>query len=621
MKILIPYYIKKDIINFKNILPIKKTKDMKKLIIIVLFACIIIPASLVNAQSDIWYTTVLKEKFIDKTGKPITGKGVVVGDVDSGVDIFSPFFFFADGGEFNWIDVDKDGEFTPGVDAVDFNKNGKADKDEILNFISMKNNTYILKFTENKYKADIDFLYMDKNNNGKRDFGEKDGFKESDATYGEQLFICIDKNGNGKLDTGEKLIALKTSKVRAVREKDGTIRRRGIDLIKTEPDTVKHGTSVSGIILGGHYGVQKMCGIAPDAELVMANINYDYTPRFVRNFPDLVNFIRDEKINILLFEDGEWMWEYMDGSTAEEQITDQLARDGITVIGGGGNLAAGNMHIQEKLKAGQNVTYGFSSPKKAEGKKNDGVYTTFLWRDADNNISFSVETPDGKTSPVLTKGSSFIKVGDYNIFYSRDVSEKGTVMFKFGFSQKDSGAVNGEWKINVKTEKDVTLDGFLVDVTQSWGGSSHWTDKDKITGETTVTFPSTSDSCLAIGAYTVNYAWGPDDKIGGLCNYSGRGFNINGKVGIDICAPGHSTFTVAPDNSYTLFSGTSSAAPHVVGAVALLLQIDPTLSHSQIRNILHLTATEDSFTGKLPNTNWGYGKLNTEAAIKYLLGK
>lgn len=592
---------------------------MKKIFVYVIITFLALPFSLLKAQ-DVWYTTVLKEKFVDKNGNPLTGKGVVVGDVDSGVDIFNPFFFFADGGEYDWIDVDNDGVFTPGVDAVDFNKNGKADEGETLNFIGMKNNTYgILKFNSKEYKADIDFLYMDKNKNGKRDFGEKDGFKESDATYGEQIFISIDKNGDNKLSKSEKLVALKTSKVRAVREKDGTIRRRGIDLIKTEPDTVQHGTSVSGIVLGGQYGIQKMCGIAPDAELVMANINYDYTPRFVRNFPDLVKFIRDENVNILLFEDGEWMWEFNDGSTDEEQLTDQMARDGITVIGGGGNLASGNMHIRDNIKAKQTATYTFTSPKEAEKKKNDGAYVSILWTDKNEKIAFSVETPDGKKSPEVSDGSGFISVGNYHMYYSREVSSKGTAMFRFGFSQKDSGTVEGDWKINVTSPKDIAIDGFIVDVTQSWGGSTHWTTKNKITDEGTVTFPSTSDSLIAVGAYTVNFAFGPDDKLGGLCYYSGRGYNIDGKMGIDICAPGHSTFTTSPNNSYTLFSGTSSAAPHVVGTVALMLQYDPTLTHAQVRNILKATATKDEFTGNLPNTNWGFGKLNPEAAIKYLM--
>jgi hypothetical protein len=52
----------------------------------------------------------------------------------------------------------------------------------------------------------------------------------------------------------------------------------------------------------------------------------------------------------------------------------------------------------------------------------------------------------------------------------------------------------------------------------------------------------------------------------------------------------------------------------------LLLQINPSLTHSEIRNILRQTAISDEFTGTVPNSNWGAGKLNPEGAIKYVLG-
>jgi subtilisin family serine protease len=333
----------------------------------------------------------------------------------------------------------------------------------------------------------------------------------------------------------------------------------------------------------------------------------------------MVKFLRDEKVNILLFEDGEWMNEFMDGSTEEEMLTNEIARSGVTVIGGGGNLASGNMLVRKTLKKAQLETFKFSSPATGEGKKNDGSFVSFLWKGKDKKAVFTVLTPDNKLSPEIKEGSGILKVGNYNINYKREVSSKGTVMMRFAFSEKDSGTVKGDWQVRVHAKDDMDVFGFIVDVTQSWGGTTRWY-SDFISDEGSVTFPSTADSCLAIGAYTVNYAWGPQDGIGKLCYYSGRGFNISGKVGIEICAPGHSTFTCGPNNSYTLFSGTSSAAPHVVGTVALLLQINPALTHSEVRNILRHTATSDEFTGAVPNTNWGAGKLNPEGAIKYVLG-
>lgn len=596
-------------------------KSEKSVLILVFTVILTVFSSF--AQTKYEASTVLKEKFTDKNGAPLTGKGVLIGDVDSGVDIFHPMFFFADGGDFNFVDVDGDGKLTPGTDGIDKNSNGTIDNDEVIRYQEIRDNTWGMLSSmgqnPNKYNPEFDFLYIDVNGNKKRDFGPKAGFSENDPTYGEQYFISIDANKNGIIETGEKLTALKTSKIRAVRQRDDVIRRRGIDLIMTEEDKNGHGTGVAGLIIGGHYGVQKIHGIAPDAEMVVSSIRYDYTPRFVRNFTDLVGFCKDEKVNILLFEDGEWMWEFMDGSSPEEEMVNQMARDGVTIIGGAGNMSGGNMVLIDKLKSGKSVTYTASCSGKPDEDvtKNDGVFFSFLWRDPASNIKFEVETPDGKSTGELTEGSGILKTGQYKIFYSREVSPKGTVMMKFGASTQDSDIVRGKFKIKVTSDKDQEIRGYVVDVTQSWSGNARWINSNAITDESNICFPSTADSCMAIGAFVFNVGW--MDVVGDLASYSSKGYNITGKLGVDITGPGHSTFSTEKNNSYQIFSGTSSAAPHVVGTAALLLQYDPSLTHEQVRKILLNSAKKDNFTGNVPNADWGYGKLDIEGAVKYLM--
>lgn len=575
------------------------------------------------SQTKFEASTVLKEKFTDKSGAPLTGKGVIIGDVDSGIDVFHPMFFFADGGEFTFVDVNGDGNLTIGEDGIDKNGDGKIESSEVLRYQEIRDNTWgmlsSLGQVSGKYNPEFDFLYVDVNGNKKRDFGRKAGFTENDPSYGEQFFISIDENRNGKIEAGEKLVGLKTSKIRSVRQRDDVIRRRGIDLIDTEEDKNGHGTGVAGLIIGGHYGVQKIHGIAPDAEMVFSSIRYDYTPRFVRNFTDLVGFLRDERVNILLFEDGEWMWEFMDGSSPEEEMVNQMARDGVTIIGGAGNMSGGNMVIIDQLKTGKSVTYTASCSGKPDEDvtKNDGVFFSFLWNDASSNIKFEVETPDGKSTGELTEGSGILKTGQYKIFYSREVSPKGTVMMKFGASTQDSDIVRGKFKIKVTSDKDQEIRGYVVDVTQSWSGNARWVNSNAITDESNICFPSTADSCMAIGAYVFNVGW--MDQVGDLASYSSKGYNITGKLGVDLTGPGHSTFSTEKNNSYQIFSGTSSAAPHVVGTAALLLQYDPSLTHEKIRMILLNSARKDNFTGDVPNAEWGYGKLYMEGAIKYLM--
>ena len=61
-------------------------------------------------------------------------------------------------------------------------------------------------------------------------------------------------------------------------------------------------------------------------------------------------------------------------------------------------------------------------------------------------------------------------------------------------------------------------------------------------------------------------------------------------------------------------TSTSSASPILLGSVALLLQMDPELTATQVRQYIHESAIFDSDTGSTPNQNWGAGKLNVLGA-------
>jgi subtilisin family serine protease len=73
---------------------------------------------------------------------------------------------------------------------------------------------------------------------------------------------------------------------------------------------------------------------------------------------------------------------------------------------------------------------------------------------------------------------------------------------------------------------------------------------------------------------------------------------------------------VTQDGMHLAWSGTSAAAPFTAGVIALMLQKNPNLDGKQIRDILTSTAVKgDRFVGAVPNPEWGFGKLNPVAAI------
>ncbi len=69
----------------------------------------------------------------------------------------------------------------------------------------------------------------------------------------------------------------------------------------------------------------------------------------------------------------------------------------------------------------------------------------------------------------------------------------------------------------------------------------------------------------------------------------------------------------APQENYGAFNGTSAATPYVAGVIALMLQKNPDLTVGEIRELVCKAARKDGFTKAVPNTQWGCGKLDFAA--------
>ncbi|HUG40396.1 MAG TPA: S8 family serine peptidase [Longimicrobiales bacterium] len=84
---------------------------------------------------------------------------------------------------------------------------------------------------------------------------------------------------------------------------------------------------------------------------------------------------------------------------------------------------------------------------------------------------------------------------------------------------------------------------------------------------------------------------------------------------------------LAPSEEHRVELGTSMSSPHVAGAVALLLQHDPAMTPAEAIGILTATAATDAFTQRdysdgstgVPNAQWGWGKLDARAALETLV--
>jgi thermitase len=99
---------------------------------------------------------------------------------------------------------------------------------------------------------------------------------------------------------------------------------------------------------------------------------------------------------------------------------------------------------------------------------------------------------------------------------------------------------------------------------------------------------------------------GATDSADLLFTWSNRGNNL------DLVAPGH-VATTGRGGSYAAADGTSFAAPIVAGAAALLFSANPTLTGTQVQNILKQSADDLGMIGW--DSSYGNGRVNLVRAL------
>jgi subtilisin family serine protease len=82
-------------------------------------------------------------------------------------------------------------------------------------------------------------------------------------------------------------------------------------------------------------------------------------------------------------------------------------------------------------------------------------------------------------------------------------------------------------------------------------------------------------------------------------------------------APGVGVCSSAPEGRYRSISGTSQAAPHVAGTIALMLSADPDLTMEEIESKLKITAQPVGLL--LPNFTSGWGRLDALKAVNSVI--
>jgi subtilisin family serine protease len=418
----------------------------------------------------------------------------------------------------------------------------------------------------------------------------------------------------------------------------------------SEVDSQGHGTHVMGIAAGNGRATGngedpfQYVGIAPEADLCVVKTTLQSSA-----IVDGVSYIFQKAaalgeravVNLSLgTQEGAH-----DGSLPMDQMLSALAGPGKVLVASSGNEGNSGLHGQLTLggSAPGNMTLVVPAYTPATGTGND-FFLLSGWYDPRSRISLTITTPSGVRVGPLATGQNLngqnTQDGFVDVHNGTSSSSNGTleifVQVYDGIATRPPGT--GTWVFTftpVLLAGGGRIDTYLYQSSLGDGSVPPPAWNLGLLNGGVISSPGSADSTVTVGAHATKdcwesvdgfrHCWNPLPTIGAIAPFSSQGPRRDGLLKPDLTAPGlgiTSTLsaefvdadptTVATDGVHVNFAGTSSSAPHVTGAAALLLARSEWAGAGPLAIRTHLQATSraDAFTGQVPSWTWGAGKLD-----------
>jgi minor extracellular serine protease Vpr len=418
-----------------------------------------------------------------------------------------------------------------------------------------------------------------------------------------------------------------------------------------------HGTHTSGIAAGSGAGT-KYKGIAHDAELVL--ISYR---RSAASLLDAMTYVQSYansvyKPFVFNMSTGSHTGPH-DGTSLKNQAITQIVGSGKVFVGSAGNNGDNLFHLKHVFGLPNDTI----STVVQFGPYNliDDMFgqSVVLWGTPNTpfSMAFSIVTSNRDTlwtSPYYNSANE--PSVDSMFMFMND-----TIHYKLESIAQDpnNNKPNIRFDIKNKTNFNIVVhltapNGYLhawnvVRLNQrvtNWGYAfrNRFGNNPIISGyvagdnEYGVGEPSgVGPDVITVGAYNREVLLPNGQTSGGsIASFTSFGPTVDGRVKPDITAPGVQVVSAVSNHDsdpgatvttvdfrgetfrFERYSGTSMSGPVVAGIVALMLDVNPTLFHHEIRQIIRNTAHTDNFTGTIPPegiTRWGWGKIRALPAV------
>jgi subtilisin family serine protease len=404
-----------------------------------------------------------------------------------------------------------------------------------------------------------------------------------------------------------------------------------------------HGTHVLGIAAGdgsqtgGGVPAFTFAGLAPRADLVVVKTDYDAASivdgvRYVferaaaRGQPAVVNLSVGT-------QEGPH-----DGTSDLEAGLTALTGPGRIVVKSAGNDRGSGRHAEVlATPGGASVTFF------ASGSVPGGFFVVDGWYAGSERLRARVTTPNGTVFGPVAAGEENaappgVATANGTVHLAHDSLVTGVRNVRLAVQIASGQNVSGTWTVTFLADQLGPANGE-VDLWRSAAapGVSLAFVAGNQSGEELISEPGNAAGVITVASWATRQGWtacngaavaGGGAAPGLLSAFSSPGPTRDGRPKPDLAAPGEyvlsatsfdlprecppapaATTLAADDMNHVALRGTSMAAPHVTGAVALLLAKRGALTPAQVTAHLAAEAMADAFTGAVWNADWGAGKL------------
>ena len=403
-------------------------------------------------------------------------------------------------------------------------------------------------------------------------------------------------------------------------------------------DTDGHGTHVAATIAGtgagGANGAHR--GMAPEAGIVAVKTDRSGSGiadglRYCRSVAD-----RADQPVVASLSLGARGGPH-DGSSPLARAVDAFTGPGRSVVVAAGNGGDAARHWASTIPTGGTDSLTIQVPRytPADGPHNDVAFRLDTWIEGPGTPT-ALLTPDGDRLPLAADTAAVVSTADGTVVYERAARADGEhhleLLVHDGASAPPAA---GTWTVVLESSsRNAPAHAWLTETT---------TDSRLPAGDaqSTLTMPATARSALTVGAWTHRDRWQTPDgtnatldsgRVGAVAPFSSRGPTRSGGRKPDLVAPGQWTVSARSraasppahrqlrGDTYALLRGTSTAAAATAGAVALLLEADPSLTAARTAALLTETARPRTASGRAWTPRRGHGRLDVFGAMTQLRG-